>query len=75
MLKLRRANSTRTLFLHREERVETGGFGFNRQEAGGDSARSEAKTGQVAVQKREKTLVGSRDRSTTMDESKYIKFS
>ena len=30
-------NSTQTPFLHREGRVESGGYEFNRQEAGGDS--------------------------------------
>jgi hypothetical protein len=67
--------STRTLFLHREERVETGGYEFNRQEAGGNSGRSEAKTGEVAALKRKKTLMGLRDRSATMDESKNFKLS
>ena len=46
------------------------GVGFNRQEAGGNSERSEARTGQVAVQKRGKTLMGLRDISATMDESR-----
>ena len=48
---------------------------FNRQKTGGDSARSEAKTGQVAVQKSEKTIMILRDRSATMDESKNVKLS
>ena len=32
-------DSTRTLFLHREGRVETGGDGFNREARGVDSER------------------------------------
>ena len=39
MLKGRGANSTRTPFLHREGRVETGGDGFNREARGVDSER------------------------------------
>ena len=40
MLKGRGANSTRTPFLHREGRVETGGGdGFNREARGVDSER------------------------------------
>jgi hypothetical protein len=50
--------------------VETGAYEFNRQQAGGNSERSEAKTGQVAVQKIEKTLMGLRDRLATLDESR-----
>jgi hypothetical protein len=41
--------STRTLFLHREERVETGGYEFNRQDAGGDSGERWRIIGEVAV--------------------------
>ena len=69
MLNLRDPDSTQTPFLHREERVESGGYEFNRQEAGGDSERSEAKTGQVVVQNRLKHIMDFRDRPATMDES------
>ena len=61
MLNLRDPDSTQTPFLHREERVESGGYEFNRQEASGDSERSQARTGQVAVQNRKKTLMDFRD--------------
>ena len=75
MLKPEGLTSTRTLFLHREKRVETGGYEFNRQEAGGNSGREWRKNDQVEVFKSEKTLMGLRDRSATMDESKNVKLS
>ena len=36
VLKWRTSNSTRTLFLHGEERVETGGYEFNIEAVGGN---------------------------------------
>jgi hypothetical protein len=44
------------------------GVGFNRQEAGGDSERSEAKIGQVVLKNREKTIMNFSDIQATMDE-------
>ena len=63
-------DSTHTPFLYGEGHVESGGYEFNRQEAGGDSERSEAKTGQVVVQNRLKSIMDFRDRQATMDESR-----
>ena len=48
--------STRTLFLHREERVETGGYEFNRQEAGGDSGGVKLKQVKSRCEKAKKLL-------------------
>ena len=36
VLKWSSANSTQTLFLHREERVESGGYEFNTEAVGGN---------------------------------------
>jgi hypothetical protein len=42
VLKLVSANSTQTLFLHREGRVESGGFHFNTKLARGDWGEKES---------------------------------
>ena len=59
-------NSTRTPFFHREERVESGGAGFNTQVAGGIFKETVTENGEVAVRKREKTLMCLRYRPGTI---------
>jgi hypothetical protein len=56
VLKLEGLVSTRTPFLHREERVETRGYEFNRQATGGNSGDVGQKMGEEAVRKRKKLL-------------------